>query len=316
MGLDPRQFVDPVDDKYVCKLCHKVFLDPVANHCGHIFCSSCVKKRLGGDMAKRCPDCSAQLIKKMSPPSMDFRLELLTLQIRCHNKCGKTFPLSSLPDHMGDECPNTAMTCPNISKGCKKKIRRCDIKKHVEECDFRDVECEACGFVTIYCNLFTHQSRVRCLEKKLKQQIIREQRNHANDVKRHRAHLTKQNIRREVEDRRVVLEHTRYLKNGKNKMHGSLESLTNNKTSDVFLTEVVNNQPNGDEGTSPPPHPSRTGHAVFSCIRCKKLYNAMSNNEKACRWHAGPIMDVFGGTCFACGRVDYQPGCMSGHHHS
>ncbi|OWF51811.1 TNF receptor-associated factor 5 [Mizuhopecten yessoensis] len=287
MGLDPRQFVDAVDEKYICKLCHKVFLDPVENVCGHIFCSSCIKKRLKGDMAKRCPVCSAPLTTKTAQPSMDFRLELLNLQIRCHNKCGKTFPLANLPDHMGDECPNTAVPCPNISKGCKKKIRRCDIKKHVEECDFREVECEACGFVTVYCNLFTHQSRVRCLEKKLKQQVIREQRNQANDIKRHRSQLTKLNVRRDVEDRKAFLEHARHLKSGKHKRHGSIENLSDNQTRDVFLTELVNNQAQSDDGSSPPPHPSRTGHAVFSCVRCKKLYNAMSNNEKACRWHAG-----------------------------
>lgn len=277
----------------MCKLCHKVFLDPVVNVCGHLFCSSCIKKRFRSNMAKRCPVCSSTLLEQTTQPSMDFRLELLDLQIHCHNKCGKTFPLASLPDHISDECPNTAMTCPNDPKGCKKKVRRCDIDHHVEECDFRKVVCEACGYVTVYFNLFTHQSRVKCLEKKLKQQVIRELRNHSKDVRKHRSQLTKLNIRRDVEDRKVILEHARCIQTGKVRKRESMESL--DKTRDFFLTELEeeNTPVQSDDGSSPPPHPSRTGNSIFSCLRCKKLYNALSNNDKACRWHAGVSSTFF-----------------------
>lgn len=323
MGLELRLFDGEVDDHFICKLCNKVFLDPVTNQCSHSFCSSCIKKRLASDKARICPICSGRLTNEFQQPSIEFKLKLLSLTIRCSHKCGATLQIADLPDHVAEECPNTPLECPN--KGCQKKVRRCDMTRHMDECDYRQVVCEACDHVTVFCELFTHQSRVKCLERKLKQQVIRELRNANLEVSKHRNNVNKQHIRLEAQQRKLILDHARNLA-GKPPalVHSprpnnstSPNRITSNETTPVFITEDKMNgmERHGDEDTgSPAPPSSRVGHALFPCKRCKKLFNPDSNRKSSCKWHAGPMIEVFGGTCFACGRVDYQPGCVAGFH--
>ncbi|KAL3876433.1 hypothetical protein ACJMK2_034282, partial [Sinanodonta woodiana] len=185
---------------------------------------------------------------------------------------------------------------------------RCDLKKHLNECDYRKVECEACGFVTVYCELFTHQSRVRCLEKKLKQQVAREKRSIASEVKKHRDKMFKDHIRLEQQQRKKIMDHLRAM-NGKlnlpTRNSNSRESMvgynysnrTEETTKDLALRDNV------DAHT---PHSSRSGFALMTCRQCGKPFRSDANNPHSCRWHAG--------TCFKCGKLDYQPGCMTGYH--
>lgn len=53
------------------------------------------------------------------------------------------------------------------------EIRRQEAEEHAEECDWRPVVCEACGHRTVRRDLCTHQSRKKCLEKKLRHQVSR-----------------------------------------------------------------------------------------------------------------------------------------------
>lgn len=334
MGLETKLFEGEVDDSFICKLCQKVFLNPVSCSCKHMFCNNCMMKRLQYEKLKHCPLCKTKFTGKLAQPSNEFKLQLLQLRINCSNKCGKSVLLGELPDHVSEMCPHTPITCPNYGKGCRKKIRRCDIKHHLKECDFREVVCEACGHTTIFRDLFTHQSRTKCLEKKLKQQIIREFRNTTREVRRHKSLLTKQHVKRDILLRRQELEHSRNLQSSRlstSRKFGSLESLANsnsNTSTGVFLTENVLQKyykpANGHSGSSVisdttslgsrAPLPSRAGHNVFECIRCKKLFKPQNNHENACSWHQGPIVKVFGGTCYGCGKVDYSPGCITGYH--
>nr|KAG5697873.1 hypothetical protein BaRGS_017130 [Batillaria attramentaria] len=173
MGLHVHLFEGKVPDDLLCVVCHKVLANPVKNACSHLFCAACLKKRVKTDRARTCPECGARLRLKGETPSVELRLRLLDLVIRCSHDCGKVCKLGELPDHLAEECPKAPVTCPHAPNGCKKKVRREDLLEHVEECDWRPVECEACGHRTVYCQLFTHQSRTRCVEKKLRQQLIR-----------------------------------------------------------------------------------------------------------------------------------------------
>lgn len=52
----------------------------------------------------------------------------------------------------------------------------------------------------------------------------------------------------------------------------------------------------------------------FICKRCNKPYKESKNFQDSCRYHKGPIVAVFGGTCQHCGKLDYTPGCMRTFH--
>ncbi|XP_062569089.1 TNF receptor-associated factor 5-like [Saccostrea cucullata] len=311
MGLETKLFEGDVDESFICKLCHKVFLNPVSSSCKHLFCNNCIQKRFQYETLKHCPICKTKFTDKLTQPSNEFKLKLLQLRIMCSNKCGKVVLLGELPDHVSDMCPHTPVTCPFYGKGCRKKIRRCDIKRHLKECDFREVVCEACGYTTIFRDLFTHQSRTKCLEKKLKQQIIREFRHTNREVRRHKSLLNRQHVKRDILLRQKELEHSRNLQSSRlssSRRFGSLESLANSNTStSVFLTEnVLQKCFKGGQGQSGSslvsdstsvgsraPLPSRSGHNVFECMRCKKLFKPQYNHEGACRWHQGPVSIFF-----------------------
>uniref|UniRef100_A0A8W8K008 TRAF-type domain-containing protein n=1 Tax=Magallana gigas TaxID=29159 RepID=A0A8W8K008_MAGGI len=229
-------------------------------------------KRLQYEKLKHCPICKTKFTGKLAQPSNEFKLQLLQLRINCSNKCGKSVLLGELPDHVSEMCPHTPIKCPNYGKGCRKTIRRCDIKHHLKECDFRE--------------------------------------NTTREVRRHKSLLTKQHVKRDILLRRQELEHSRNLQSSRlstSRKFGSLESLANsngNISTGVFLTENVLQKyykpANGHSGSSVisdttslgsrAPLPSRAGHNVFECIRCKKLFKPQNNHENACSWHQGIVL--------------------------
>jgi len=252
MGLDRALFDEEVEEDFLCRLCHQVLLNPVTSGCKHVFCQACVIRKMKSRTTRHvCPVCSSALSLDMSDTPVDFKLKLLNLSIKCAHKCGDSFALSELPDHM-DVCPFAPVPCDFKEKGCKRTIKRCDKTKHCKECDYREVECEACGFHTIYCELFTHQSRVRCLERKLKQQVIRERKAASREISRHREKLSKDTTRLELQQRRKQLTHAMALTSRKQERQitGSSNSNYSNVSCDitrndeemnggVFLTENV-----------------------------------------------------------------------------
>lgn len=316
MGLDKALF-DDVNDEFICALCENVFLDPIVPSCQHIFCSACLARRFKKDKSTACPTCQSPIQDLPQTASQEFKLKLLNLKIKCTNKCDRKVTLGELPDHVSVDCPFTPVSCPNENKGCKKKVRRCDLTKHLAECDFRTVTCEACGHVTLFQDLFTHQSRTRCLERKLKQQVIRELRSAHRQVINHRSNVTREHIRREIQQSKALVEHARYLQNRKQKFHQLLLSPSNSSVimteheNSVFLTELEDIR---SKNKSAIPTSSMSAVCPVQCERCLKLFVSEKNHGNACHWHAGPIVPLFGGTCQACGRVDYLPGCMSGFH--
>lgn len=323
MGLDVDLFEETVADEFICKLCHKVLLNPIVAGCSHVFCEPCLLRRIKSKVTKSlCPTCTSVLDPDtFLTSSIEFKLRLLNLKVRCSHKCGDTFELGDLPDH-NEVCPNTPVHCDFRKKGCKKTVRRGDLKRHLEECDFRTVECEACGYVTIYRELFTHQSRVRCLEKKLKQQVIRERRVSSQQIQKHRDKMFREKIRLEQQQRKRFLEHSKQLIHKNMALTSSKSDLNLNSSprdGSAFMTESPLDrnelpEPRVDKYMGRTPHSSRSGFVLQSCAQCSKFFRADTNHQHSCRWHAGPMIEVFGGTCFACGRLDYQPGCATGFH--
>lgn len=252
MGLDRELFPGDVEKEFICRLCSQVLLNPVTAGCEHIFCQSCVVRTMKSLVTKHaCPTCNASISLNMTDTNVEFKLKLLNLVMQCTHKCGANFILAELPDHM-EICPNAPVEC--TFKGCKRTIKRCDKRKHQDECDFRPVECEACGHQTIYIELFTHQSRVRCLEKKLKQQIIRERKAASREINRHREKLFRDNVRLDQHQRKQLVTHSKTLITRKSSRRMSREdgdSEFDYPAGDVvFVTE-----------NRIPEHPDQPGHA-------------------------------------------------------
>ncbi|RUS74586.1 hypothetical protein EGW08_017646, partial [Elysia chlorotica] len=86
-----------------------------------------------------------------------------------------------------------------------------DQTEHAQECDFRRVTCEACGYQTLFRDLHVHQSRKRCVEMRIKNQLIKAVRSTRKEVKRHQNHLQRQQVRTDQYQRRLEVEHTKRL---------------------------------------------------------------------------------------------------------
>ncbi|KAL8619238.1 hypothetical protein ACOMHN_050019 [Nucella lapillus] len=353
MGLDLELFEGDVPEDLVCGLCHKVVVHPVhSSTCTHLFCKACLRRqRLEGQKAEeapQCPTCGVALEGEApKPPGVDLKVKLLGLVIHCSHHCGKVCTLAELPDHVGKDCPNAPVTCPHVKRGCKMAVKRAEVEEHTEECDYRHVLCEACGQRTIFIDLFTHQSRKRCLEKKLRQQLIKAVRITNLEVKQHKRSLDRQHQRLEhqQQQRFMDLQRQTMATAAKDQRHTTHHPAANSSggtsscngseydsrsivstevmsfdphhpapphSRDMFLTSsrAVEGRGEGVEDRAVTLHPlstpSQSEPSVFVCRNCRRPFRENLNSPNACRWHPG--------TCYSCGRLDYQKGCMTGYH--
>ena len=73
-------------------------------------------------------------------------LSKLKLKCRNHdNGCGLILDYEKLETHEEVECQFEMYDCPEAEFGCKAKMRRSEIEKHLREsCDYAKIECMYC----------------------------------------------------------------------------------------------------------------------------------------------------------------------------
>ncbi|KAK6170071.1 hypothetical protein SNE40_018551 [Patella caerulea] len=284
MGLEVDLFEEKVPSDLVCGICENVFLDPVANACPHVFCRACIKKRLSRHSTRSCPICKTQLISKSHQPSVDLKRRLLNLVINCSHDCGGRFPLAEFPEHITYDCPNIPTTCPNRAKGCREKVPRCAVEWHLEECEYRLVDCDACSAQVVYRELLVHQKRNRCLEKRLKQHLTQEFRRVNLDVIKHRRQVDRDTLRLEVDQRKRFLDHFRskQWKQPNRRSPPRTAATTRSEPSRAFfLTETASCE------TRPQTTGLTQDGVIYNCTKCSKPFRPDNNHNMSCCWHPG-----------------------------
>ncbi|XP_019644374.1 PREDICTED: RING finger protein 151-like [Branchiostoma belcheri] len=334
MGVELTSVVGDVDESLICPLCNMVLLDPVMAHCQHVFCQDCVsRKRLTSAV---CPVCSTPFIERFVPAPRELQSALQALEMRCNLGCGGTCTIGGLAEHM-EECPLLFLDCPYKSRGCKDILQRRDMAAHLEDCNFRYVDCEACGHRTLFCDLFTHQKAKKCMEQKLKREVVDSVRRSRGQVRCHRKELTEDIHYRDQQQRRWLKSRLSWSRPGRgierSMSQPAVMTLSDWNSGQVFLTAVPQTAPSGARPdthlarsdsdlttmTSPDDRPQTdmviTNSApVIKCRRCNRRYREAKNHSTACCWHQGPVVELFGGTCQTCGRLDTQEGCLLGYH--
>lgn len=196
MGFDTDLFVQqPVDEEYVCAICHSVLESPVSI-CkgGHTFCSECCEIWTRGQRKDSCPTCKRIVLEER--PNLPVQNVIMRMMVKCpltmenmeeeetggeeeeggvetrarkrarggngeavqqppQQACGWTGTLS---DYLERHC---VRECPFRIVQCSQccdDIYACKLEIHEQsECEWRQVECQYCKETMIFSDLAMHQ---------------------------------------------------------------------------------------------------------------------------------------------------------------
>lgn len=132
---------DIVSD-YICPLCQGVYLSPIIDNCGHIFCEKCFS--LFYSKYRKCP-ITKEILDK-APTSVKIISQILDKQmLKCKNKlrgCGWTGHLKELDNHIQKDCMKQMFVCEN--EGCNEQLLREKKNEHLKVCRFKKEKCPYC----------------------------------------------------------------------------------------------------------------------------------------------------------------------------
>lgn len=293
MGLKQEHFDEKIPSEFICSHCHDVFLEPVGLACQHMLCTKCFKKRMKRK-TPMCPVCRKALCSSEENIDREWRRQYESLKINCPKGCEKVLSLGNLNDHYGNHCPLTFTLCINI--GCVRKVRRRDLPSHLQQCDFRLVQCEGCGFSTKYVNLRMHQIVQKCLLRTNLHMIVQNRREMTSRVKQHRLKLQEESFQVELEERDLdrakmwsaIARNDISRTDTPNPLYRGKCSpeLTDNEKA---LSRVVHSAPSSPVMSSAVAARYRTPTSTTTklCANCNKLFSEYRNHDEACRWHKG-----------------------------
>lgn len=107
-------------------------------HCSNPHCKMTVERRLMEDHARstcqwrpvNCVNCDEQYAKCNEH---EHSLECRRRPIDCANGCGEVIPREEMTAHQDVDCSQTLVSCLYDFLGCGTKIKRCEMKDHLEE---------------------------------------------------------------------------------------------------------------------------------------------------------------------------------------
>ena len=177
-------FVEPLDEKFTCPICHLVFREPTLTRCGHHSCNSCLTQCL--QQSASCPVCTMPLEESNTFPNNALKREILGLKIKCclHEKgcawtgelrdgemhdrecqyvdvacvngCEQLVMRRNMNNHVANQCPQRLISC----KHCNIIVKQVEMENHYEECDQYPIDCTyKCGMIVQRCRMEYHIGR-------------------------------------------------------------------------------------------------------------------------------------------------------------
>ncbi|XP_062512462.1 TNF receptor-associated factor 3-like [Corticium candelabrum] len=153
-GFDAH-FVEPLNDRYTCSICHLAAREPMLTKCGHQFCQGCLRPLIR-DGNVTCSMCREELKKSEMFLNNMTKREILSLKIfcdKCWEGCSWQGELRQRDEH-NQECGYLVVACSN---DCGEMIIRMDMDYHKQnECNRRIVGCCYCDAQLEYGQLTVH----------------------------------------------------------------------------------------------------------------------------------------------------------------
>jgi hypothetical protein len=151
---------------YKCPLCGGIYLNPVVDTCGHIFCNECLIQYL--QTSDKCCvsglPCALQNVNKIELIASILDRQFVFCKNR-HFHCEWSGRLMELEPHLNQDCRRQILPCPHM--GCINSVFREDLSVHTSSCDWRIVACPSCEVLIACIEIPEHQKtcpryKVKC----------------------------------------------------------------------------------------------------------------------------------------------------------
>jgi hypothetical protein len=158
-SLDLDDFVEEarqIVKDYKCPFCEGIYLNPVVDNCGHVFCKRCINHFI--ETHDKCPFSGWKLEEKNIQKIVLIGDILEKQTVFCKNRhfhCEWLGKLSELDAHLNIECRRQVVKCPH--NGCENSVFREDLEDHTSACEWRIVACSDCHILTPYIEVKNHQ---------------------------------------------------------------------------------------------------------------------------------------------------------------
>ena len=144
------EFIDPVSDDFICKVCNCVAREPnLTVCCGQHYCQSCITK-----IVEPCPNPECGEATFNTVLDKNYHRKILALRVHCTMKdrgCQWTGKVEQLDDHLdvnSGDCQYVDIECP---EKCGQQVQKHQLAAHIaNECPKRDFTCMHCGFKATY----------------------------------------------------------------------------------------------------------------------------------------------------------------------
>nr|XP_022330856.1 TNF receptor-associated factor 3-like isoform X2 [Crassostrea virginica] len=154
------QFVNKLQDKYVCPVCNSVLRNAMQLQCGHQICETCIDPLFGENTKASCPvrtdeECEDSFSKNEIYKDMCTRREVMKLPVYCQYSeygCSETPEWKNLQSHC-EKCEYKPVECDK----CQEKVPQNQLTVHKEsKCSYRDVVCDHCSQDVPFCQMKSH----------------------------------------------------------------------------------------------------------------------------------------------------------------
>jgi len=158
-SLDIEDFVYEsrmIIQDYQCPLCDGIYLNPVVDACGHVYCKACILKHL--ENSKTCPSSGSRLEETSLTVLVIVNNILEKQMVQCKNRiyhCSWVGKLMDLESHLTTDCFRQLVRCSH--EGCLAEVFREDLEGHQGVCDYRIISCADCFIQVPFINIRPHQ---------------------------------------------------------------------------------------------------------------------------------------------------------------
>ena len=128
---------------YICPICKGIYLNPVVDKCGHVFCEDCYQYQKKSN--PHCPISKEEF--GISPTVVPVMRQFMEKQmVYCNNKqkgCEWKGMVKELQGHLSNSCLKEETLCPY--NNCGQYIIKEKYDEHKENCKHRLVKCQYCN---------------------------------------------------------------------------------------------------------------------------------------------------------------------------